>query len=352
MNEIIGRYPFLKDCKSPQPFGNGHINDTYLLESPHGKFILQRVNNKVFRTGILTSNLKVLYSKLSEYERNTGEKLTPAVLKNNAGEYHSIDGDGAAWRVMEFFDGCKSYAVSPSEEISQKAAFAVGRFQRFLNSLPVDIFGDTIVNFHNLPDRAASFQTTLANAPETLAAKAKEEIEIIGNLERITGEFMNAVENQGVKKRVTHNDTKLDNILFTSEDTVLMIDLDTVMPGYIMFDYGDMVRTFTSPVAEDYRQPDQTALRFSHLYALTKGYLSALKNDLSDDEISTLFTGALTIIYEQAIRFLNDFLLGDIYYKTSFKEHNLVRARNQIKLLQDLIEYRHKFDEMIEELMN
>ncbi len=338
MNEIISNYSLLSVHNQPEPFGGGHINDTYLITTPSEKYILQRVNNKVFDTPVLVSNLSFLFHALTDYERKTGKKLTPAIIKNDKGEFHTLDNEGAAWRLMEFFPGCQSYAISPDTKISYRAAKAIGEFQQFLNTLPVKQFGDTIKGFHNTPDRLETFLQTVKQAPEKLKKQAAPEIQFAKQHHHIACELEELLNAGTLPTRVTHNDTKLDNILFTADGQVLIIDLDTIMPGFIMYDYGDMVRTFTSPAKEDEPDKQKTKLRVDHFDALTQGYLEPLKAHLTKVEKETLLLGAKAIIYEQTLRFLNDFLLGNIYYKTEYPEHNLIRTRTQIRLLEDILQ--------------
>jgi len=347
MEDILHNYSVLKGCKPPKPFGDGHINDTFLVESGEGKFVLQRVNNKIFNTAVLIRNLSFLFKALIDYEKKSGKKLTPAVLKNNNGEFHTLDKDGAAWRLMEFFPGCNTYTISPDEEISYRAARAVGEFQLFLNTLPAKNFRETITGFHNTPGRLKTFLETVSSAPATLKKQAATEICFVEENQNIAQKLKYLPDTDTLPIRVTHNDTKLDNILFTGDGRTLIIDLDTIMPGYVMYDFGDMVRTFTSPAKEDEQDASKPRLRIKHFEALTKGYLKPLKSVLTQVEKQYLLPGAKTIIYEQTLRFLNDFLLGNVYYKTAYPEHNLVRARTQIRLLQDIVNREDELSELI-----
>jgi len=348
MDEILQKYSVLKGYRQPEPFGNGHINDTYLVTSQNSKFILQRVNNRVFDTPVLVKNLDFLFEALGDYEQNTGEKLTPRAIKNDNGEFHTLDNKGAAWRLMEFIPQCHSYAISPNEAVSYRAAKTIGRFQLFLNTLPVRTFGETIKNFHNPSDRLKVFLGTLASAPDRLKKQAAAEIRFVEKNQNIALQFGHIPQ---LPLRVTHNDTKLDNILFTDDDRAFVIDLDTIMPGYILYDYGDMVRTFTSPAKEDEPDTSESFLRPEHFEALTKGYLEPLKKVLANQEKASLLFGAKAIIYEQILRFLTDFLLGNIYYKTAYPEHNLVRTRTQIRLLDDILNQESRLLKIIEKII-
>ncbi len=327
-----------------KPFGNGHINDTFLTETSRGNFILQRVNKNIFRIEELVANFEVLFNTLDDFEGQSGFKLTHALYRTNSGKYHFVDDEGFAWRLAELLPGAISHEISGTPETSYLAAKAMGKFQLFLNTLPLEKFSDTIVNFHDLPRRFRDYQKSLKTSLKDRLEKAKHEIGIAGRYGYIVSQSLEAVD--GVLVRITHNDTKINNILF-SGDQILVIDLDTVMAGVIMHDYGDMVRTFSSPAAEDEPNLKKVVFRMEHFKALTKGYLEPLKDNLSDKEKKSLLTGAKSIIYEQSLRFLTDFLNGDIYYKTAYPEHNLVRTRTQFKLLESIIKNERKLNEII-----
>ncbi len=344
MEEIFSQFFSGERLLSYKPFGNGHINDTYLLETVAEKYILQRVNKNVFRIPELVANYEILFNAIDDYQKQKGIRLTPALYKTTSGKFHFIDKEGYAWRVAELLPDAVSHEIAKDPEISYQAAKAMGKFQLFLNTLPQQHFGDTIINFHDLPRRHKAFKESLTTADKERLEKAKAEIKRSEEYIFIVEQFESAAPD--LPKRITHNDTKINNILFT-EDQILVIDLDTVMPGVIMHDYGDMVRTFTSPAAEDERDPQKVVFRLDHFEALTKGYLEPLKNDLTGIEKETLLTGAKSIIYEQALRFLTDYLNGDIYYKTAYPEHNLVRTRTQIKLLEYIIENEDKLNDII-----
>ncbi len=326
------------------PFGSGHINDTYRVVTESQDYILQRVNGKVFRTQELVNNYEVLIDKVSNYQDASGQKITPDIFQNKSGNYHLIDPDGSAWRLVEFITNADSFDISPNPEISFKAAKAIGKYQLFLNTIESPLVQDTIVGFHNLPSRMKAFVEAVDSADKALIDTAAREVEQSWKLSYIV---------QGTEKslaqlppRITHNDTKLNNVLFVGNE-VLMIDLDTVMKGNVMFDFGDMVRTFTTPAAEDEKDLTKVVFRIDHFEALTKGYLEPLKDDLSQPEKESLLPGALYIIYEQALRFLTDYLNSSIYYKTVYPEHNLVRTRTQLKLLESVIQKQPGLEKII-----
>jgi len=333
-----------KKILSCKPFGTGHINDTYKVETETQDYILQRVNKNVFSTKELVANYEVLADGVKKYQEENRTKITPQILKTLDGRYHHIDKVGAAWRLVEFIPNSVSYDISPDPAISYEAAGAVGRYQLFLNTIKPNLIQDTIPNFHNLKGRLQTFLNTCETCEKQLFRNAEKEIEKSKDLAFISGNSTQLLKN--LPLRVTHNDTKLNNIIFDGSNR-LVIDLDTVMKGYIIFDFGDMVRTFTSPADEDEQDLKKVIFRTEHFEALTRGYLDVLKQDLNQQEKESLIPGVLYIIYEQALRFLTDYLNGGVYYKTNYPEHNLVRARTQLKLLQSLVDQEYVLNKMV-----
>ena len=346
--QIIQQYPVLQGDIDIQTFGNGHINETFLVKSKTGSFILQKVNPKVFQTDILVSNAEKFIPALESYQHANQNKLSPLFIKNIKGAYHSRDEQGAAWRLIEFITGCKSYSITTKTLYSYRGAQSMGRFQLFLNTLKITDFGETIPHFHHPAARLNTFLEVLENTSDILKSQATAEIAFVQNHQSIADEMDQLLMQNTIPRRITHNDPKLENILFTSDRQTLVIDLDTVMPSTILFDFGDMVRTFTPGAAEDDPHPEKARLRIDHFEALTKGYLEQLKTTLTPVEKVNLLLGAKAIIYEQILRFLTDFLNRNTYYKVDYPEHNLVRTRTQIKLLSDILEHEDELNNIIQ----
>ncbi len=319
-----------------KPWGTGHINDTYLVNTANGKFILQRVNPSVFDTGALVHNYELLNRSAEDYQKMQYVKLTPRMLPTSAGSYHLLDENGAAWRKVEFLPGSKSFDITTDTRVSEAAAAAYGRFQLFLNTLDVSQFRETIPAFHHPLKRLQQFEKALEKAEPYLIEKAEAEIQAVEQFKPIVSEIESLLNSGKLPRRLSHYDTKLNNVIF-HRGKPFVIDLDTVMPGTVLFDFGDMVRTFTSPAAEDEPDIERTVFRTSHFEALSKGYFGQLKNELSEIEKQNLLPGVKAIIFEQALRFLTDFLNGNIYYKTDYPDHNLVRCRTQLKLLTGIL---------------
>lgn len=281
---------------------------------------------------------------VEKYQAEKGIRITPDIYKTSAGVHHCFDADNCAWRLVEFIPNADSYDISPNVEVSYMAARAIGTYQVFLNTIDPEQPCDTIKSFHNLPGRLEVFYDTIASCDKDLLANAQREVELSKQFAFIEAETRNIVGS--LTPRVTHNDTKLNNILF-KDGKCLVIDLDTVMRGFVMFDFGDMVRTFTSPALEDEKDLLKTQFRVDHFEALSKGYLEVLKHELSVIEKESLLLGALNIIYEQVLRFLTDYLKGNVYYKVAYPEHNLIRTRTQLKLLELIISQRTELEQII-----
>jgi len=351
VQQIIGQFFRPDEVLEVKAFGTGHINDTYLVTVAGGSYILQKVNKAVFDTQALVHNYSLLNRSVDAYQREKGVPLTPRMLKTLEGQYHFIDKEGAAWRKVEFLSGSKSYDITKDTNISFAAAEAFGKFQLFLNTLDTGSFKDTIPQFHHPANRMKQYELSLINASADLLQKAAPEIEQVRKLRPVEMEITRLLNSEKLPKRLSHYDTKLNNVIF-HEGRPYVIDLDTVMQGTILFDFGDMVRTFTSPAAEDEPEIEKTIFRMDHFEALTKGYLGVLSSNLTTIEKQNLLLGAKAIIYEQILRFLADYLNGDVYYKTAYPEHNLVRSRTQLKLLDEIVKNEQKAGQIINDVVN
>ncbi len=341
-------YYFINDEKiiSIDEYGKGHINDTYLVVTEHNKYILQSVNSEVFDTPNLVSN----YAQLISYtgQKRIEGKFFPIFVPDKSGNYHLTDSLNKVWRVCAFIDDSITYSISPSIEVSKMAGTTMGRFQAMLNKMKPESFKDTIVDFHNPERRLVEFYDVLKNSNNAFKIEAEKEIEFALNNIDIANTVSQLLLSGNLPVRITHNDPKLENIIF-SKDTQkgYTIDLDTVMQGAIMFDFGDMARSTTSMAVED--EKDLTLVNFNidHFTALCEGYFNEIKGNLTSLEKENILPGILSIVYIQGIRFLTDFLQESKYYKISYADHNLVRTRTQFKLLRDILDNESKVKEII-----
>jgi len=340
---------FFNDCIiiDIEKYGNGHINNTYLVSTTIGKFIIQQVNNKVFNIKNLVHNYEYLTKSASKY--GVSGKLFPKSVTGSFNSTHYIDNDGTAWRLNEYIENSLAYAIPPNTEITEKAGKAMGKFQLFLTKLDANKFKDTIPDFHNPLRRIEEFEKTLIIADKTFRKTAESEINVALSNKNIALKMSDLLKSNQLPVRITHNDTKLDNILFDHNNNhTYIIDLDTVMKGSILFDFGDMVRTITSVSKEDEIDLTKISFRLDHFEALSRGYLNEIKSIITQTEKDNILTGVLSIIYVQGIRFLTDYLSGNIYYKTNYSTHNLIRSRAQFKLLEEILLNRDEAERIIQ----
>ena len=328
------------------PYGNGHINDTkYILMESGGhkrEYILQKINKNVFKSPPrLMENYTNVTAFLREKIIKAGgdpERETLNVVKTRDGENYYCDENGDYWRLILFVEDSKSYDLVERPEQFYDSAVAFGNFQYLLRDYPADTLHETIPNFHNTPDRLRLFKEALAADVCGRAKDVQEEINFVLAREEFASTLERAHAEGRLPLKVTHNDTKLNNILFDkdSDKPLCVIDLDTIMPGYSVNDFGDSIRFGATTALED--EKDLSKVNFDiELYELyVKGFIEGAKGGLSDGEVEMLPIGAIMMTYECGTRFLTDYLQGDTYFRTSRRDHNLDRARNQFKLVRDM----------------
>lgn len=330
-----------------RPYGNGHINDTFLLvyEMPDGtkkQYILQRMNHEIFRNPQqLMENIVNVTTYLREMIVSQGgepDRETLNVVKTRSGENYYQDSDGNYWRLFLFIERTICLEKVESAEDFYDSAVAFGNFQRMLADYPAETLHETIPNFHHTPSRFLAFQRAVREDKLGRAASVKAEIEFALAREKDTSVLTDLLAAGQLPLRVTHNDTKLNNILFdeNSRKALCIIDLDTVMPGLSHYDFGDSIRFGASTGEEDEKDLSRIELDLSLFEVFTKGYLEGCGGRLTDKEIEMLPMGAKLMTYECGIRFLADHLEGDVYFKIHRDGHNLDRARTQFKLVADM----------------
>ena len=310
--------------------GSGHIHRTYRVSTVAGDFLLQRLNNRVFPDlDAIADNTARIAAHLAG---QPGDRLTPRPTRRG-GLLHR-DTEGHAWRVFDFLNGTVSFDVAPNLATIEAAAQAFGDFQKRLANLPAPPLRATLPGFHDTRRRFAFLEQAAAADPTGRRAGCAPELAAL--LQRRP--LASALQELALPVRTVHNDTKLNNLLFdaASGEPRCVIDWDTTMPGLAAHDFGDMVRTMAGDCAED--EPDHTRVAIvpERLAAIRRGYLAAVSEWLTPAEIRSLDLGARTLLFEQACRFLTDHLEGDVYYPVHHADHNLVRARVQLALLDSL----------------
>jgi hypothetical protein len=332
---LVGHFFSIRRWLGSRPLGNGNINDTWQVdfESDAGplSYVLQRLNHHVFREPIaLMANIERINAHL--IADPTYSYAVSSVMLTQRGATLHLDEQGNYWRMMELIPHSYSPETLLNASVAFEAAKAYGAFSRSLRHFPPEALHETILGFHDTDRRWAYFLEILEKAPETRLLAAENEIKAVFGFKNTFDTISGLKKSGQLPLRVTHNDTKAGNVLLdqTSHAALAVIDLDTVMGGTILSDFGDMVRTFCPLGYED----AATEVMFRHdvLDALTAGFLSEMADFLSPSERVHLLLGAKWIIGEQALRFLTDYLEGDVYFKIHYPTHNLVRTRNQINL--------------------
>ena len=345
------------------PYGNGHINDTYLAVFQTGdgaekRYILQRMNHSIFKNPpLLMENVVGVTQYLRKSILAQGgdpARETLNVVNTVEGASYYEDDSHNFWRVFLFVEGtlCLEKVESPQDFYDCGAAF--GNFQRMLADYPAKQLHDTIPNFHNTVSRFRDFQRAVREDKVGRAALAGPEIAFALDREKETAVLTDLLEKGELPLRVTHNDTKLNNILFdrVTRKAVCIIDLDTVMPGLSLYDFGDSIRFGASTGAEDEKDLSRVELDLNLFEPFTEGFLTGCGGKLTGREVEMLPMGAKLMTYECGIRFLADFLEGDVYFKVHRENHNLDRARTQFKIVADMEKKRERMAAIVEKYKN
>ena len=330
------------DFQDARPYGNGHINDTFVAEYGQNarkvRYIHQRINDRIFKKpAVIMDNIQRvtahLRSKLAERGIQDSRRALTLVPTRDGKPAH-IDLEGKYWRTYIFIENATSHDVITDPRQARQAAAAFGAFQEMLRDMPGPRLTETIPLFHHTPSRFATLEKAIEADSHQRAASCRAEIDFCLARKGITGELIRLQEAGLIPERVTHNDTKINNVMLDNQtgEGICVIDLDTVMPGLALYDFGDMVRTCTSPAAEDEKDLSTVTMRMPVFREIVEGYLSAAGSFLTRAERENLpFSGKL-ITFEIGIRFLADYLSGDVYFKTHRPGHNLDRCRTQFAL--------------------
>lgn len=328
--------------------GSGHIHDTFLISTKEGPLlVLQRLNTTVFPVPerIVDTHLKVYHHLAAQQDFPL---RLPAPVPTHTGEWLYFDTEGAPWRALAYLDN--TYAVEQSTSFAQtrQAAEAVGIFLRGLEGLSTETLQPALPGFHDGLARFGHFEAAVANDLVDRLHLVAKEVAFV----REEAAVFHLVKKLGFPERVVHTDPKIGNLLFdvSTNAAIAVLDWDTIMPGAIPADFGDMVRAMACTVGEDEADFSLVDLDETLFQALAEGFLPPLKDVITPLEIENLVTGARWIILEQMMRFLTDFINGDVYYKTAYAEHNLVRSRNQMALYQAVKKKEVKLQGMINQL--
>jgi hypothetical protein len=347
LNAVVAQFELPGTFVDAQPYGSGHINDTYLVrlrqESRVVPWIIQRVNHRIFQDvpGLMRNIQRVtehLRQRLAAIAGSDVSRETLTVVPTRTGQAFHHDAEGNYWRTYVFITGARTYDEVQSGAMARQAARAFGTFQKLLMDLPAPALHETIPQFHHTPGRFAKLEAALAADGAGRAASCQPETEFALARKTTTALLVDQMATGALPSRVTHNDTKINNVMIDDRDGrgVCVIDLDTVMPGTVLYDFGDQVRTTTGAAAEDEQDLRKVHFHIGMFEALVRGYLETARDFLVPAELEHLaFCGRL-ITLEIGIRFLTDYLEGDVYFKTHRPAHNLDRCRTQFEMVRQM----------------
>lgn len=354
MEKIISQFALEGKVSEVKPLGDGFINDTYIVrtEGTSPDYILQRKNHKVFPDvpGMMDNIVAVtnhIKGKVSDPDRET---LT--IIPTTDGKYYYQDENGDFWAVCTFIPDSKTYDIADTLELTKQAGMGIGRFQALLADFDTPL-NEVIKGFHNIRWRFKQWDESLERDAAGRKDGLSEEIYFIESRREEMLDFWKKVEDGIIPTRVTHNDTKLSNILFdaNSGKVLCAIDLDTVMSSTSLNDVGDAIRSYANSTVEDDPDYSKVYVRLDMFEAYMEGYLAERKDSLSDSEKEYLAFAPLYITYEQVLRFLMDYIDGDSYYKIKYPEHNLVRTRSQMALLRSMEDNYEQMKEIVKGLL-
>lgn len=355
LEDAVYAFGFGTQCSYVKPFGEGHINETYAVYMPGADgtdvplYVLQRININVFKNpDQVMDNIFGVTEYLRNVIREEGGDLdreTLSYIKTKSGETYFEDAGGQPWRCLHYVSNSVCYQMVERPEQFYQSALSFGHFLKQLGDYPAESLYETIPQFHDTAKRFRDFEDAQRKDVKNRARQCREEIDFVLSRKDDCDVLMKQLKEGKLPLRVTHNDTKLNNILFDkdTDEGLCIIDLDTIMPGLAANDFGDSIRFGASTAEEDEKDLDKVHFDMDLYDIYVKGYLEMAKDVLTPAEVDSLPWGARLMTLECGMRFLADFLQGDVYFKTAYPEHNLVRARTQFRLVKEMEE---QFDEM------
>ena len=358
LEEVINEFQYEGKLVFIKPYGSGHINDTFLLKYEIGymgslNVILQRMNRGIFEKPVeLMENVIGVTEHLKKKIVEMGgdpERETLNLIPAKNGKKYVIDSQGEYWRSYIYITDATSYDKVEKPEDFYESAVAFGKFQGLLSDYPAESLHDTIRGFHDTKARFLAFQNAVEKDICGRKSSVKKEIEFVLAHEKLTTVFDTLIRKGEIPLRVTHNDTKLNNIMIDDETrkAICVIDLDTVMPGLAVNDFGDSIRFGASTGEEDERDLSKVSCSMELFDLYTKGFIEGCNGSLTKEELDMLPIGAMTMTYECGMRFLTDYLEGDHYFKVHREGHNLDRCRTQFKLVKDMEEKLEQMNEIV-----
>lgn len=361
MPQVVKAFQVYGSFVDAQPYGSGHINDTLVASfSQSGtriRYIFQRINHRIFKDPVaLMENISRVTAEAQRKLHLAGvpdaSRRSLSVVPTKTGEPVHRDEQGNYWRCYPFIEGARTYDIIQNSRQAYEAARAFGEFQRLVAGLEGRRLNETIPNFHHSRDRFEKLRAAAKADTHGRLKLAQPEWDFFQAHESMVDRLLDMQASGQIPERVTHNDTKLNNVMIddATESGICVIDLDTVMPGLALYDFGDMVRTATSPAAEDETDLSKVRMQMPMFEALVRGYLSSAGDFLNEIEKAHLAFSGKLIAFEIGSRFLTDFLEGDVYFKVKRDGHNLDRCRTQIALVQSIASQEDAMNQLVEEI--
>lgn len=360
LSNIIDAFPFSGELVEYEATNVGLINSTYILTFSDGnqnfKYIVQKINTNVFRNpDELMSNIMNVTSFLRNKINLSGgnskrETLTFLYTKDNTPYFR--DADGECWRAYVYIGKCYTCDRVDSAVKAYRSGKAFGKFQKMLSDYPAESLFETIPNFHNTPSRYDALKEAIENNRSGRLAEVADEIDFALRREEDASRLVNLAAEGKIPMRVTHNDTKINNLLFDSitNEAFCVIDLDTIMPGLSLYDFGDSIRSGAVSSDENEKDLEKYGLNAELFKSYTEGFLSEAGKALNETEVANLAFSAKLMALECGVRFLTDYLDGDTYFRTEYPEHNLVRCKTQFKLVEDIERQMDELNSCVDEL--
>lgn len=355
VKDIISHFNITGHFSGSIPVLTGHINDSYnifIQESTKPAYFLQWINNYIFRDvpGLMQNIVTVTSHLAARKSTSSADCSTLQLIPTFEGNYFYKDHEGNYWRLYNYIQGTHSYDVVDSENIAFEGGKAFGRFMSDLADLPARQLHETIPDFHNMETRLAAFFQSVIDNKADRKEGVKPEIAFVEERASVMLSIPEMIREGIIPLRITHNDTKFNNILFDENNrAVCIVDLDTVMPGSVLFDFGDAIRTGANYADEDEKDLSKVNINLPVYKAYTRGFIASTCKSLTSNEISQLAFAARFMTFIIGLRFLTDYLDGDPYFRTLYPEHNLVRARVQFRLLETMEENALYMDEIVRE---
>lgn len=358
IKEVCARFNIAGEYRSYEVVNSGHINSTYRVYFFRGgelkDYILQRVNTYVFSDPIsvmdnISSVTEFIRAKIKQ-KQETAKRNVLHYSKTSEGEYYTFMEDGGFWRCCRYIDDSVCFEQTDNLKVIEESGKAFGEFQLYLSDYPVEKLSIVIPHFHNTERRYQAFRDAVAADEAGRAAEIQDEIQGYLGLEEIATKLYKLQKKGDLPLRATHNDTKTSNVLFDANtlEHLSVIDLDTVMPGLVAFDFGDAIRVAASTAGEDEKDLSKVAIDMEKYEAFARGFVGAVKNSLLLKEKETLALGAISMTVECGVRFLTDYVNGDKYFRIHYPDQNLARARCHLVLAKDMIAHLDEMQAIVE----